>query len=67
MRVRSLKGEDWQKLMEQAAQPPKNWQKLIEQAVQPPVDLTKLNDKPEFKQEKNLSSDIDNSPDDSQH
>ena len=59
--------KDWQKLVEQAAQPAKDWQKLIEQAAQPPVDLTKLNDKPEFKQEKNLSSDIDNSPDDSQH
>jgi hypothetical protein len=58
---------DWQKLMEQAAQPPKDWQKLMEQATQPPVDLAKMNDKPEFKQEKNLDSDIDNSPDDSQH
>jgi predicted CopG family antitoxin len=34
--------KDWQKLMEQAAQPPKDWQKLIEQAAQPPKDWQKL-------------------------
>jgi len=34
--------KDWQKLMEQAAQPPKDWQKLVEQAAQPAKDWQKL-------------------------
>ena len=34
--------KDWQKLMEQAAQPAKDWQKLVEQAAQPAKDWQKL-------------------------